>query len=157
MRLTVPRVPAGFTLIEVLAALVVLAVGLLGLERLMIDGLSGSRIARQHSQAVALAADMGERIRSNGAGAGAYALAVGAEVAPPANDCSTGTPCSPAGVAALDLYRWQQLVRDVLPDAQTSIVTAVVGAGPTRQYDILIRWTQTGDDDPARFALTVQR
>jgi hypothetical protein len=32
---------------------------------------------------------------------------------------------------------------------ETSIVTAVVGAGPTWQYDILIRWTQTGDDDPA--------
>ena len=157
MRLTCQSMPAGFTLVEVLAALAVLAVGLLGLERLMIDGLSGSRIARQHSQAVALAADMGDRIRANGAGAGAYALAPGAPVAPPANDCSPATPCSPAELAALDLYHWQQSVRDVLPDAQTSIVTAVVGAGPARQYDILIRWAQTGNDDPASFALTVQR
>lgn len=157
MRLTNQRFPTGFTLVEVLAALVVLAVGLLGLERLMIDGLSGSRIANQHSQAVALAADMGERIRANGAGADAYALRAGAQVPPPPDECTTDAPCSPAGVAAVDLYRWQRSVRAALPDAETSIVTAVVGAGPARQYDILIRWTQTGSEDPARFALTVQR
>lgn len=157
MRLTWRPKPAGFTLVEVLAAFVVLAVGLLGLEQLMIHGLSDSRIALQHSQAAALAADMGERIRANTAGADAYTLAAGSQVAPPEGDCSPAVPCTPADVAALDLHRWQQSVRDALPEAQTSIDTTVVGTGPARRHDILIRWKQTGSDDPASFALTVQR
>ena len=157
MRLTDQRVPAGFTLIEVLAAFVVLAVGLLGLERLMVDGLSGSRIARQHSQAVALAADMGERIRANGAGAEhTRSRPVRKSRRPPTTAPRARLARPPAWPRSTSIVG-NNLSAAYCRTRETSIVTAVVGAGPSRQYDILIRWTQTGDDDPARFALTVQR
>jgi type IV pilus assembly protein PilV len=150
------RRPGGFTLIEVLVALTVLAVGLLGLGTLMIDGLAGSRIGLQHAEAVVLAADVGERIRANRAGADAYALGAGTTVAAPAFDCSAPGECSAAQVAARDLYDWQQSVRDALPGAETSIVSSPVGAGPARRYEIAIRWVQSGDDDRASVALVVQ-
>lgn len=151
------RRPSGFTLIEVLVALTVLAVGLLGLGTLMIDGLAGSRIALQHAQAVVLAADVAERIRANRAGADAYALGEGTTVAAPGFDCSAPGECSAAQVAALDLYDWQQSVRDSLPGAETSIVAGLVGAGPARRHEIAIRWVQSGDADRASVALLVQR
>jgi len=47
----------GFTLVEVLVALVVLAVGMLGLALLLVEGLQGSRTAIEHTQAVNLAAE----------------------------------------------------------------------------------------------------
>ena len=62
----------GFTLVEVLVALLVLAVGMLGLAVLLVEGLQGSRSAIEHTQAVNLAADIAERMRSNRAAASAY-------------------------------------------------------------------------------------
>src|SRR5512138_827355 len=61
-----PREPAaGFTLIEVLIALVVLAIGMLGIAAVYLEGLRASRDALLRTQAVILAADMGDRIRAN--------------------------------------------------------------------------------------------
>ena len=48
----------GFTLVEVLVALVVLAVGMLGMAVLLVEGLQGSRSALEHTQAVNLASDI---------------------------------------------------------------------------------------------------
>jgi type IV pilus assembly protein PilV len=150
------RRSSGFTLIEVLIALTVLAIGLLGLGTLMIDGLAGSRIGLQHAEAVVLAADVGERIRANRAAADAYALGAGTTVAAPPFDCSAPGECAAAQVAALDLYDWQQSVRDALPGAETSIVASQIGAGPARRYQITVRWVQSGDADRASVALLVQ-
>lgn len=55
----------GFTLVEVLVALVVLAVGLLGAAAMLLESLQGSRIALERSRAVVLAGDMAERLRAN--------------------------------------------------------------------------------------------
>ncbi len=55
----------GFTLIEVLVTLVILTFGLLGIAGLMAKGQRIAFEAFQRQQAVALASDMGERIRGN--------------------------------------------------------------------------------------------
>ncbi len=55
----------GFTLIEVLVTLVILTFGLLGIAGLMAKGQRIAFEAYQRQQAVALASDMGERIRGN--------------------------------------------------------------------------------------------
>ena len=55
----------GFTLIEVLVTLVILTFGLLGIAGLMAKGQRIAFEAYQRQQAVALAADMAERIRGN--------------------------------------------------------------------------------------------
>jgi type IV pilus assembly protein PilV len=144
----------GFTLVEVLIALVVLAIGMLGIGAMLLNGLQSSRTALQRTQAVALASDLGDRIRANRAAGAAYALTAGTALSAPAKACATA--CTSAEVAALDLYRWQQSVVAALPGAQTAVVVNPVGAIASNRYTITITWTQSGDTAAASFALTVQ-
>jgi type IV pilus modification protein PilV len=55
----------GFTLIEVLVALMVLSVGLLGGSALLLGALRDHGLAMRHQSAMRLVADMAERIRAN--------------------------------------------------------------------------------------------
>jgi len=66
---------SGFTLIEILVALTLIAVGLLGLAQLIVKGQRASFEAYQRQQAIALANDMLEKIKANRARAADYALA----------------------------------------------------------------------------------
>ena len=58
----------GFTLIEVLVALVVMSVGLLGLALLQQNAVAFNRDAYLASQATVLAYDIADRIRGNRSG-----------------------------------------------------------------------------------------
>ena len=75
-----PQLSRGFTLIEVLVTLVILTFGLLGIAGLMAKGQRIAFEAYQRQQAVALASDMGERIRGN---------RLLASVCPPGPACTT--------------------------------------------------------------------
>jgi prepilin-type N-terminal cleavage/methylation domain-containing protein len=57
MRVHGPR-PAGFTLIEVMVALVVLLVGVLGLMRLQMMGVHANQASRVHTQALEIAREL---------------------------------------------------------------------------------------------------
>ena len=146
----------GFTLVEVLVALVILSVGMLGIAALYLEGLRASRDALVRTQAVALAADMADRIRANRyivAGAGAYdpALVTAAQVAA----CETaGSTCTPSQMYANDLYRWQQAVQTALPAGTATVTFQIVNSLPT--YTITVTWTQPGDPNTANYTLTVQ-
>jgi len=89
-------------MVEMLVALVVLAVGMLGVASLFGISLHSGSSAIARMQAVNLAADIADRIRANRRAAGAYAGAA-------ANNACTGAAavsCSPAQMAADDLYWW---------------------------------------------------
>lgn len=145
----------GFTLIEVLVALAVLAVGLLGLASLMISGLQVTRSALQYTLATALLNDMADHIRANRPGAAAYALTAGTELDAPAASCATPGECSPTLLAALDLYRWQSAARAALPETQTSIAVTTDASG-AQTCAITLQWRQSGDAVPATATVTVQ-
>jgi len=51
--------------VEVLVALIVLSIGMLGIAALYLEGLRATRDALVRTQAVALTADMADRIRAN--------------------------------------------------------------------------------------------
>jgi len=55
----------GFSMIEILVALVILAIGLLGMATLMMNSLQTSQSAAWRSAATLAAYDLSERIRSN--------------------------------------------------------------------------------------------
>ena len=55
----------GFTIVEALVALVVLAVGMLGIASLYVTTLRASGSAMSRMQAINLASDLGDRIRAN--------------------------------------------------------------------------------------------
>ncbi len=146
----------GFTLVEVLVAAVVMAVGLLGGVALLLTGLRASRLATQQTSAAILAADLGDRIRANRAAGTAYALDAGSLLAAPDKACTVVGECSSQDVAARDLYQWQQATRSALPDATTSVAVSPIDGLPASLYLIVVEWTQTGQATAAWFALTVQ-
>ncbi|MGG2395982.1 type IV pilus modification protein PilV [Pseudomonas sp. SH1-B] len=60
-----PRHQKGATLIEVLIAVVVLSIGLLGLAGLQVTSVQSNHSAYQRSQATLLAYDLADRMRAN--------------------------------------------------------------------------------------------
>jgi type IV pilus assembly protein PilV len=154
--MTSRRNDAGFTLLEVLIALCVLATGMLGIGMMLLESVRASRSALHRTAAVALAADLGERIRANRVAGDAYALGAGTLVGAPEGECTASDACAPSEVAALDLYQWQQAVLAALPAAVASVQVAPVSGLPANTYAINIRWVQTGDAEAATFVLRVQ-
>lgn len=102
------RLTRGFSIIEVLVALVILSVGLLGLAALQAEGLRGSSSAIQRTAAVNLASDIADRMRANRAALDSYVVNAATTPSTPATRCvevvSGGTavvpsPCTAAQMA----------------------------------------------------------
>lgn len=64
-KITTHKTTYGFTLLEVLIAMVVFAIGMLGLAGMQGTALKDNNDAYMRSQAVFFAYDMGDRIRAN--------------------------------------------------------------------------------------------
>ena len=110
----------GFTLIEVLIAMLVLAVGLLGLAALQATGLKNNLSAYSRSQATQLAYDMSDRMRANRAdsqnlAASTYVTVVPADAVAKANCEQVANTCSVADMAENDLFIWNNAITTVLP------------------------------------------
>lgn len=101
----------GFTLIEVLVAVIVLAIGLVGLATLQGTSIRGNYSAMTRSKAVAVAYDVMDRMRANrdqallGTGS-AYNTTFAAT--PAAVNCSS--PCTSTQLAQYDLNLWKSEV-----------------------------------------------
>lgn len=105
----------GFSLIEVMIALFILAVGVLGIIGLQLFAKQSNTEAIQRTAASALASDIVERMRMNKSALPSYISTqtpVPANTAIPDPDpCSNSvTPCAPAAVAARDLAIWHALI-----------------------------------------------
>jgi type IV pilus assembly protein PilV len=139
----------GFTLIEVLVTVIILAIGLLGLAGLQLGGLRYSFSAYQRSQATIMANDIVDRMRANRtvAEAGGYDIDLGDM--PGVGTCTgDGVNCSAADMADADLYEWKQSLADILPAGDGSI------ANNGGTYTITIQWDDTrGEEDPKTLAV----
>jgi type IV pilus assembly protein PilV len=147
---------SGFTMVEVLVALVVLAIGLLGIAALYLSSLQAGRTAVYRTEAVTLAADLADRIRMNRTAQGAYGtLFADTEVAVPA--CSTTGGCSDADLAATDLSNWKAAIALLLPQGQGQVaVTLPVAPGEPTTYVVTVRWAELGEVAPVTFQLGFQ-
>jgi len=112
---------SGFTLIEVMVATVVLAIGILGLAGLQAASLSSNQSAFMRTQASALAYDLADRMRSNVAGGSSGFYAAG--VASYAAGCSTTAGCTPLQMAQNDLAEWNTAISTYLPLGQGLVCT----------------------------------
>ncbi|HAS85444.1 MAG TPA: type IV pilus modification protein PilV [Candidatus Competibacter sp.] len=108
---------AGFTLLEVLVALVVLSVGLLGLASLQVNGLRFNHSAYLRTQATLLAEELADRMRANqpGFAAGNYNNPANPAVVAA---CQTPAGCTPDQMAQTDVAQWRQSLATLLPTGQ---------------------------------------
>lgn len=127
-----PRQSRGATLIEVLIAVLVLAVGILGLMGLQINGKRTTYEALQRSAAVNLAQDMMNRMRTNpnvtadkifldtnydtGTAYSASGKGVGGgHVSTPGKDCAAvDAGCTRTELADFDLANWEAQLDDAV-------------------------------------------
>lgn len=128
----------GATLIEVLVALFVLSVGLLGVAAMQQVGLRSSHTAHVRSQATALAYDIADRMRANrvAALAGGYNTPY-TDALIPGNNCLGTTP---ADRAACDLTQWKAALRLALPGGEGRIQLEPQGPAGARIVRIWLRW-----------------
>lgn len=107
---SVPNQQNGFTIIEVLIAVLVISIGLLGMAGLQTTGIQQSHNSYLKTQASLLAYDMADRMRANlqGVNAGSYdAIDSMDDPVTSAPSCvSGGTACSAADTATYDIYQW---------------------------------------------------
>ena len=109
---------SGFSLVEVLIALVIMSVGMLGIAGLYVQGMQAGRTSMFRHHAVNLAGDVADRIRANPTAGIAYIAAAGAD-----NNCVTGnTNCTPGQMAANDILLCKNQAGETLPGGDVTIV-----------------------------------
>jgi type IV pilus assembly protein PilV len=151
----------GFSLVEVLVALVVLGVGLLGIAKLQGAAFSNTSIAARRSlaaiEADSLAASMhvnrGYWSKPDASGANitvqGSTVTVASGSAPNLNTAvaavtsttctSTTTPCTVENMAAFDLIAWAAALNAVLPNYTS---TVACGTGTPINCTINITWSE---------------
>ena len=144
-----PATVRGFTLLEVMISLVVLAIGVMGVIGLQTATYQQLQTSQNFSKAAMLAGDMADRMLANqeNVPSTAYLHPYDATIATPDPDCTTAA-CTPAQLAAYDVWYWQTELKGLeadnsktpgsLPDASGEVLQTATG-----DYVIVVRW----DDD----------
>jgi len=146
----------GFSMTEILVALAVLSVGLLGAAAMLLDSLRTHAGALHRLGATQLARDMADRIRANPGGRFEY------DTRGPAGGVEACLPpgCGPAQVAAADRAHFERAARALFANreytARVEFAPAIGPAAPDR-YVISLRWRDSRDaaDDHDAVALQV--
>ncbi len=129
----------GFSLVEVLIALIVMSIGMLGIAGLYVQSMQAGRTSMFRHHAVTLAGDVADRIRANPRARGEYALA-GSN-----NNCvAAGVVCTEAEMAAHDIFSWNRQAADSLPNGRVSIGFDDAFSPP--RYTITVLWEEPGEN-----------
>jgi type IV pilus assembly protein PilV len=138
----------GFTLIEVMVALVILSMGLLGVAKLVLFSAHSNDSAYLRSQATDLAYAILDDMRGNRAIAMAQGYDVPINTAPAAPGSCVGTACAPGALATYDVNTWLSRLALALPSGTGSVTTttAVAPAPAGTTAVITVQW----DDSAAQ-------
>ncbi len=134
----------GFTLLEVMIASFVLAVGMLGSTAMMMRGLQQADNTNLEGVAVQAAMNMAERMRGNVAGQGSSGAVydnLQADDSIPVS-CIATEGCSSADVASYHAYIWGKELADLLPNANAKgeVISLTPGTDDA-VYQITVEWS----------------
>ena len=143
----------GFTLLEMMVALVIVSVGLLGVASLQTRGQQFIQVSYVRTQATFLASDILERIRINtdkgvlvpdNGDNGSYRSENCSKLSASGDECDggTGTSCTPAALAAYDLAQWCRSLTSskMLPNPEVTITFTFNSISNLRIYTITMCW-----------------
>lgn len=153
----------GISLIESMIALVVLALGIMGLAGVQSRLLVESRTANYRAIAIGLIDDLNNRMLLNrsAANAGSYRVGTdgatwdGTQAVPlTAKDCITNS-CSSTDLAQSDLQQWRAAVAATLPGSSVNVFLSTTDP---RQIGIAVGWIanegkagQAGETDSGKY------
>ncbi len=132
----------GFSMIEVLISLVLIAVAMFGHAGLQLNAMKFAKGGATRMQAVFLSNELAERMEANRAGsvAGNYVIpSVTSTPSTAGGDC-TAAECTAAMLASYDLAEWSTRVAAALPGASWQVLQATGGNPST--YTILVNWEE---------------
>ena len=140
--------PYGVGMVEVLVALVVIGIGMLGIAALYVTALQAKTTSLSRLKAITLANDLADRIRANRSGGTAYDTTV--TTTPADKKCADTTTaavdCNAADMASNDLFQWQSAITATgsLPGSAPSGSVSVVAGTATSPtvYTITINWSE---------------
>jgi type IV pilus assembly protein PilV len=145
---------AGFSLLEVLVALLVLSVGLLGIAKMEALALATTATSARRSIAALEASSLAASMHANRGfweSAGASGIQVGITGTTINNlpggtapDCKAGDPqyagaCTAAGLAAYDLNQWAGALNQALPN---DVATVQCNTTTPLECSIQIQWSE---------------
>lgn len=120
--------PRGFTLIEVLVAIVVLSFGVLGVVGMQVAALQSNKEARNQSVAVALGRELGDMMRSNkeialvdDTSANPYLVDFDGDLPTTSSDCYSSACATTTEVAEFNIREWLTRVKAALPGARVVV------------------------------------
>lgn len=133
----------GFSLLEVMIALVIFSIGLIGLAGLQSASMSYNHSAYLRSQATYLAYNILDKMRANPAAAenGNYEIAYADTGTSNACYYNTAGTCNTVQLAQTDIFEWKQAI-NTLPGGQGQVVASL--SSGVRIYTVTMQWT-----DPA--------
>ena len=149
----------GMTLLEVLIAMLVMSIGMLGIAGLQAAVSKYQTGSRVRGKMAPLLSDIADRIRLNPTQAGdnavtgtastsAYALASSwgdqaTDPSAPATNCETDTTvCTPAQRAAYDMAIWRQRVRAAMPTG-----SALLSGNRATRFQVTFMWMDKDQTD----------
>lgn len=138
----------GFSLVEVLIALVIMSVGMLGIAGLYVQSMQAGRTSMLRHHAVTLAGDVADRIRANPRAGIAY------EGAALNGNCVSGVAdCDEVAMAGHDILLWQEQAADTLPAGAVEVTYDDSGTPPT--YTIDVTWSEPGATVQPEYSITI--
>lgn len=113
---------SGSSLIEVVVALFVLAIGMLGVLSMQVKSMQFNQSAYYYSQAVYLANEILENMRSSPGVADAYLIGLDETAPTISKNCSaTGVTCSPTELRDFNLKKWRENIESALISGKSSV------------------------------------
>ncbi len=156
---------SGFSLIEVLISIFVLALGVIGAAGMQLVAMRTSQQSSLQSVAVQLATEMADKMRANAkqmnqadsANPFVFSHDAAADQAPtaPRTVCYGNIACSDAEMASFDIYDWVIRLRTELPSGK---VTICRDASPWNTTDGALSWNcsyTASTDNNAPFVIKV--
>lgn len=153
---------SGFALIESLVAMVVVALGILGILGVQLRTLADTQTSVRRAQAIRLIEDLSERTKVNPnalGNAADYVIGAGKIGAEPVESGCASTSCTAKEIAKEGVWQWKRDVLALLPsaDAQVFQVSDETVANNRRQLGVLISWRENERADGDAAANTAYR
>jgi len=151
----------GFTLVEVLVALIILSIGLLGVAGMQIRGMQGNHNAFLRSQALQYAYEVADMMRANRTAAVSGVATTNYVIAAGQDPAAIPAPSGKTGVTLTDLQEWLRGLSGAtnpasgLPGGQGAITTTA-NADNTWTIQITVSWSEGRLADDTTPSVTVE-